>query len=765
MFARRSRFLALLVAGLLGCSAQHSLKGPHPLPASALEAVGVSLEPAGIGSLEAHTRSGDTSQLSLQRVQIAARQLGDMAEVEATHTFQNDSSEVLEGTFRFPMPDGALLTGLSMSIDGKVMEGELVEREKARKAYESVVDSMQHPALLEWEHGSVFKMRVFPLEPQRSKVVTIRYLAPLRREAGGLRFVQAARADGRRGPLPALVIDWQGKRIFYEKNVAADRLVSVPAQAASPVLREEGADGSYSIVRLSPDWTRIPAPKRPVPQRWFVIVDTSRSALEELPRQLEGLSVILGALPASARFQVITSDLEAQASPQGLQSVSPAAIREAVEAVKRVTPDGASNLGRAFEVVAKLVQGAPDSALVYLGDCEPSWGVTRPSELAVLLQRELPHTPVYPLLFGASVDEELAAELAQVSGGRRARIRRREDLESFAKTLAHTVPTLDRLEVKAAAGNEVLASGPLSLEPDRELLIFVKAPVGRDPMLGLSVNAKLNGATLDLLPRSAPQETSGVARRYGAALVRQLEKDGKPAPEVVKASLSYGVMSKLTSFLVLESEQAYAHFAIERKRAQAADAPRVTGANLESADGTDISADRVQPGDPEILVDAERDALSVKVEFPFGETKLARFDPEARAGHGAWLVRFLVPRETAEGDYEALAHIQHFDGSLETKKVRYTVDNTPPELSVHLRPAARRPALTEVLVTEFERGQNSDLKRVELLTPQGKVYLLEAIRWGTFRAVVPGHELRAGTLRVVGFDQALNHAVKELALP
>jgi len=259
-----------------------------------------------------------------------------MAEVEATHTFQNDSSEVLEGTFRFPMPDGALLTGLSMLIDGKVMEGELVPREKAQSAYQAVVDGMQDPALLEWEHGSVFKMRVFPLEPRSRKVVTLRYLAPLRRGPDGLAFVQATRSVAGGGPLPALVIDWQGKRVFDEKNVTADRLVTVPAQAASPVLQEQRSDGNYAVVRLSPDWQHIPMPKQPVVKRWFIIVDTSRSALEELPRQLEGLSVILGALPAGARFQVVTSDLEAEASPRGLQSIR-ASVRGRGEARARRT--------------------------------------------------------------------------------------------------------------------------------------------------------------------------------------------------------------------------------------------------------------------------------------------------------------------------------------------------------------------------------------------------------------------------------------------
>jgi hypothetical protein len=129
------------------------------------------------------------------------------------------------------------------------------------------------------------------------------------------------------------------------------------------------------------------------------------------------------------------------------------------------------------------------------------------------------------------------------------------------------------------------------------------------------------------------------------------------------------------------------------------------------------------------------------------------------------MVRFLVARDTPEGDYEALARIVHADGSSETRKVRYTVDNSAPELEVRLSRAARQAGMLEVLVTARGDARLSDLKRVELRAPSGNVYQLTAVRWGTFRVYLPERELRGGKLRVVGFDQALNHAVKELELP
>ncbi len=757
--------LSLLLGALCGLCGCASTKTREPAPpAVAALTASEPFDPGGIGSLEARTATGDPSVIELTRVQIVGEQRGDMAEVAATHVFRNDSDHTLEGTFRFPMPDGALLTGLAMMIDGKLMEGELIEREKARKVYESIVDSMQDPALLEWEQGSVFKMRVFPIEPRSEKVVVMRYLMPLRRSGDQLELVQATRAAAGEALLARLTIDWRGQRVFDERSVESGRLLAFPAQPTSRILRERREDGTYAAVRVQPNWQRLAQPLPAPAKNWFVLVDTSRSALEEMPRVLEALPLLLGRLPPGARFQLVTSDLDAVASPQGLTAVTPQAITQAVEQLRRIEPDGASDLGRAFTLIGQLSRQTPGSALLYLGDCQPTWGVTKSEQLLALREDQLPHVPIYPLLLGASVDDELASELAAQSGGRRARVRRREELTAFADTLTKGVAVLHDIQIQAPAGTEVLSTGPLSVEQGRDLLLLVKAPPGKDPLHGVAVSARVAGKTVDLLPRAAVEDTKGVRQRFGAAHLRKLERASKPAPEIVAASLDYGVMSKLTSFLVLESEEAYERHAIAR-RARAGDAPQVTGANLESSDTTEISLDRVQPGDPEIYIDAPRDALKVEVELPFGETKRAVFDLEARGGRGAWMVRFLVPRDTPEGEYDALAHVQYADGRLETKKARYTVDNTPPELSIELLPQARRPGFIEVRVTQPGNSSPSDLRRVELRTPRGRVYQLVAVRWGTFRVYVPEHELTGGSLRVVGFDQALNHSVRELELP
>ncbi len=154
--------LSVSVAACGGLSARAS-RGTVSRP---VELVRVAF--AGEGSLEVHGEKTAKARLAIERLDISAETSGDVAETTVEHVFRNGTDERLEGTFRFPLPDGAMITRLALEIDGKLVDGELVERDKARKAYEEVVDQMLDPALLEWESGHTFKLRVFPIEPEKT---------------------------------------------------------------------------------------------------------------------------------------------------------------------------------------------------------------------------------------------------------------------------------------------------------------------------------------------------------------------------------------------------------------------------------------------------------------------------------------------------------------------------------------------------------------------------------------------------------------------
>ena len=753
---------------LSSCAVSHEIKKPSvgAVPQAVDEAPPEApLEPGGVGALTVPPGSGEQGLVSLERVTVSARQQGDFAEVEVEHVFKSEAEAVLEGTFRFPLPDDAILTGLAMWIDGVRVDGELVEREKARKVFEEIVDSMQDPALLEWEHGTTFKMRVFPIAPQEEKRVVIRYLAPLLRKNGGLVFAHGARTPGG-GKVKQLSVTFDGKPVFSEGDVAEDRVVEVKAKAAAKVLAEMRKDATYTMVRFEPDWSKVPKDPAPAPKNWIFVVDTSRSALEERPLAVKTLRTLASGLPPGSRFRVATSDLEFRVDPAGFRPVSPSAVDEAARFVEGVEADGATDLGVALAHAGVLSHDAPQAAVVYIGDCEPTWGETNADALLQAAEHALAGTPLHVVLLGADADAALGASLAERTQGRLLRARRAEDVDAFARSLAHPVKRITDVAFTTDAGGTVLAGEKKTLSYGESAVVFVKTEGGKPGPRVLDATARALGKSVQFKTYLDARPEGAVAERYGSQWVRHLERTGGAKEDIVAASLEYGVMSKHTSFLVLESEEAYARYAIERKAKREAEGPRVTGADLESssADGASMNLTRVQPGDPEITIDAPDDAVSVRVVFPFGETKDATHDPEANGGRGGWMVRFLVPRETAEGRYEAVAYIVHRDGRTEARKVGYTVDRTAPELTVEVKRDRLRPDFVRIHVTQRAASGDVDLRRVEVAAPSGEIVELTALRWGEFVGTVRAPRGEAGTLRVLGVDQALNHAARVVEL-
>jgi len=227
---------------------------------------------AGVGRMEATGASGAIEALELRKVDVRVRIEGDLAVTEVEHVFHNPADgRPREGTFRFPVPDGAMLTGLAMEIEGKLVEGEIVERDRARQIYDEVVDSMQDPALLEWEAGNWFKLRVFPIPASGDKRVVIRYTAPLSRSGHGyeyaydLAIANASAGGAAPGAIGELSISVDGKQVAHETSATGLEL-AVPVASAPMVMRETRKDATYTAVRVAPDASLLAAPAPAAPR-------------------------------------------------------------------------------------------------------------------------------------------------------------------------------------------------------------------------------------------------------------------------------------------------------------------------------------------------------------------------------------------------------------------------------------------------------------------------------------------------------------------
>lgn len=718
---------------------------------------------AGVGRMEARVSKDKMEDLALSSVSVDVKTAGDLAITEVTHIFHNASADRREGTFRFPVPDGAMLTGLAMEIDGKMMEGEVVEREKARAVYEKIVDEMLDPALLEWEEGNWFKLRVFPLEANADKKVVIRYVTPLAKAGSTYEYAYSISAPDR-GAIGKVTVTMNGQVAMTQRDVAKgiDLVIPVPGAQVPPVMLEKRADGIYAAVRFAPKL--MPTTGQAAgPKKLAIVFDTSRSSLEGRAQALELLETTLKELAPEDKFVVIASDVEIAASSQDYVAPSPESIKAAIDFIKGIEPDGASDLGRAF---AALTERAP-SDIIYVGDGIPTWGEQRPDELGAMADKL--KAPIDAALIGKGASTSLWSELSGRTGGRAMIVKSQLDERRFVLAATHAdAPKLTDARIEAPKGAIAFPRTAATLFAGDEIVAVMKLPLDQQMPPSVKLTGTLGGAAFsDSVSLTPAVATDRVAQRWARQQLALMEATDAPKDDIVKLSTEMGVLSKYTSLLVLENDEAYKRFQIERKNAEAAEkaqqlaqGPTVTGGDLDTlgARQASLSPDEIQPGDPEIKIPAPQDAQSVVVSFPFGETKVAVWDEDAQA----WMVRFLIDQATADGEYEVRVTITHADGRLQVMKLPYTVDTKAPEVKI----TATKDATGYKLVARQQaNGARKDADRVEVQLPDGTILRLAQVAWGKFEGHWDTSPLAAPiTLRIVARDPALNQSTSELVL-
>src|SRR5262249_45487719 len=96
-----------------------------------------------------------------------------LAFTELRFTFRNPGPRAIEGRFEMTLPPGATISRFAMKQEVEWQEGEVVEREAARVAYEDFLHRRSDPALLEKQAGNRFQARVFPIPASGVKEIIV----------------------------------------------------------------------------------------------------------------------------------------------------------------------------------------------------------------------------------------------------------------------------------------------------------------------------------------------------------------------------------------------------------------------------------------------------------------------------------------------------------------------------------------------------------------------------------------------------------------
>jgi tetratricopeptide (TPR) repeat protein len=241
---------------------------------------------------EAHAR-----ELGLRRFDVSIEIRGAVAQTTIEARFANPLSETLEGDFRLALPPGAVVTGYALDIDGKMVDGVLVDRPRAQAVYEARVRRRIDPGVASVSPDNVFQTHVFPIRPGGGRVIRLRFVTSIVGEDGFHMPVAiaapqegwsiAVRASGTVAA-PAVALPGEGKLILTEADgVYAGKasggsapltgVIAIGRPTLADVLVSRHATGELYLQLFG---TLAPAPAGAGPARLRVYWDRSRSRVD-----------------------------------------------------------------------------------------------------------------------------------------------------------------------------------------------------------------------------------------------------------------------------------------------------------------------------------------------------------------------------------------------------------------------------------------------------------------------------------------------------
>lgn len=507
--------------------------------------------------------ASDGSGLRLVSLEVKGVVVEPLAMTELHLDFENPEDRVREGRFSIALPPGASVRRFAMKIGNHWQEGEVVERRRAQRVYESFLHRGQDPALLEHSAGNEFSARVFPIPARGRKKIIISYShelrtlrEPYRVPLRGLpkidRFMAHVAVDGeifkqkKSGWVPdkdfeAPVPHVQGRLGLRNRNLVVARITPVPETALDPV-------GSL-----------------------LLLVDTSASRALGIDAQIDLVDDLVGGVRNGAggatKVAVAAFDQRVNLVYEGTAA---GFTDEHVDTLRKRGALGASNLEAALEWAAKREHRY--ARVVLITDGIPTAGATEGDRL-VSLARDLGRAEVERLdaiVVGGIRDEALLRRMTAAGLDRTGVvIDGNEDRALIGARLSSK--TYGNVRVKVQNARWVWPEKLDGLQSADEVLIYADLPRDEPFVLELDgLDMMVDERKLAQTPR-ALLERAWVKARIDRLLhqrdtlsVGDADLRAALKSQIIELSTKHDVLSPFTAMLVLETEADYRRFGIAR---------------------------------------------------------------------------------------------------------------------------------------------------------------------------------------------------------
>jgi len=508
--------------------------------------------------------------LGLARIRTDVRIYGHLAETRTTMTFANPHDRQLAGDLYFPLPEGATISGYALDIEGVMVDGVIVEKQKGRQVFEKIVRQGVDPGLVEWVKGNNFKTRVFPIPAHGSRTIMVKYVAELVYGADGAAYhlplnfknkvadfslrievvKSAAEPKVKQGELAnfqfkkwrdSYVAETQMKDAALEK----DLIVALPGVEKQDVLVEKAPDGEfYFCLHDTAVPVLEPGPPPAPPRHVRILWDASGSRGQtDHAREIELLKAYFGSLK-DAEVQVDLVLFRNALSPAKRFTVKGGNCAQLLAEIQKVQYDGGTQIGciPALPKAAKL-----DYSLLFT-DGISNFGPEEPSGFGA---------PLYIFSADPAANHSFLHYLAVRSGGQYFNLKREQ-----------TKPVLDRIGgvegmafLAAAAEGAVIETYPSKMTPVQGHFALVGKLTAEAATVTVQYGPRPGNVAhkRQFTVRRADAVEGDLVARYWAQ--RKLDEllilRKKNEDKIVALGKRYGLVTPGTSLIVLDNLAQY----------------------------------------------------------------------------------------------------------------------------------------------------------------------------------------------------------------
>jgi Ca-activated chloride channel homolog len=416
-----------------------------------------------------------------------------LASVTIEQEFVNTGSGMIEVEYLFPVPPGAGIDSLTLTVNDEAFAAEMLPADQARAIYEDIVRRKKDPALLEYAGYGLYRTKAFPLEKDTpvTMQVTYKMLCPKNGESVEVFYpLNTEKFSSKAIEEVSVTVDitsatdvtgWYSPThdIKVERKAAGHVIATMKAENVIPkndfsmyytvsnkdvgasllTATMPGEDNGYFLLMVSPN-PSVAEDEDPMPKDIIVVLDRSGSMSGDKIKQARGAAkFIVERLNEGDRFNVITYASGVTPMFESMTDYTDESKDDAVSQIEIIEGSGSTNIHAALkEAMSQLEAARADddedarpAYIIFLTDGLATAGKTAQADIVGDIGKaNTGDARLFTFGVGYDVNVQLLDKLSEENAGASDYVKPAEDIEDKVSTLYKRIknPVLTDIEVE-----------------------------------------------------------------------------------------------------------------------------------------------------------------------------------------------------------------------------------------------------------------------------------------------------------------------------